>query len=55
MQTNIQLTGIGKAIGVEKEKLVGSLMFRKKGHLTMPWSNGEDSSFKSLKKNSILV
>lgn len=39
----------------EKEKLVGSLMFLKNGHLTMSSGEGVDSSFWSLKKNSISI
>lgn len=37
----------------EKEKLVGSLMFLKNGHLSMSSGEGVDSSFRSLRKNSI--
>lgn len=48
------LTGMEKGMAVEKEKLVGSLMFRKNGHLTMSWLRAEDSPFKFPMINSIL-
>jgi hypothetical protein len=44
-----KLTGIGKAKGETNEKLVGSLMFLKKGHLRI------ESSLISLAKKSILL
>lgn len=48
-----QLTGIGNAKDEEKEKLVGSLMFLRNGHLSISSCEGTDS-LKSLKKFSIL-
>lgn len=39
---------------LEKEKFVGSLMFRKNGHLTISCWIVEESSFTFLKKKSIL-
>ena len=50
----IRLTGIGKAIDDVNEKLVGSLMFLRNGHLKMSMSEFEDSLFEFPKKKSIL-
>lgn len=41
-KTDEQLTGMGKAIAVEKEKLVGSLMFRKNGQRSTSVLKSED-------------
>jgi hypothetical protein len=39
----------------EREKLVGSLMFLRKGHLWMSSSEGAGSSLRPLKKKSIFI
>lgn len=49
-----ELTGTGIAIEFEKEKLVGSLMFLRNGHLKMSWSNSEDPPFMLPNKKFIL-
>lgn len=48
-----KLTGDGKAMDGEKEKLVGSLMLRKNGHRMMSFCEGEDSSAMFLQKKFI--
>lgn len=45
---------MGKAIDVEKDKLVGSLMFLRNGHLTMSWSKFDNPPFTFPNKKSIL-
>lgn len=50
----LSLTGMGTAMALEKDKLVGSLMFRKNGHLAMSSLKGEQSPFKFPKTKSII-
>lgn len=46
---------MGKPMGLEKEKLVGSLIFVKNGHLAMSCWKPEESSLVFLEKKSILL